>query len=621
VRSGPPAGRSSDPTMPNRLAEEKSPYLLQHAGNPVAWQPWDERALRQAKEQDRPIFLSIGYATCHWCHVMARQSFESEETARLLNDHFVSIKVDREERPDLDRVYMTAVNLLSGTGGWPLSAFLLPDGRPFLGGTYFTPGRFRKLLSDVTAAYAQRRDEVEKVAAQATRAAADSFRLPAPQPGRPAALEWSLVESALGRLASLFDAESGGFGGAPKFPPHTALALMGYVLGKRADPSLTEVVTKTLDAMAAGGIHDHVGGGFHRYATDADWRVPHFEKMLYDNALLGQAYVEGYRLTGEASYRQVAEGIHAWVTREMIADGGGFCCALDAESEGEEGRYYTWTRDEVLATLGPEDAELFCRVYHVEPRGNYREEAGGRPSGRNIPSLTLPIDRLAPDQAQFGPRLAAAREKLRAAREQRPRPFRDDKVLASWNGLMIGSLARAARLLEEPEYARLAERAAGFVRDRLWQEGRLWRRWRDGEAKHAGFLDDYAYLANGLLDLHEVAADDAVLAWAEEVMERATAEFAGDVQGGLFYTGAGGEQLFVRPRHLMDDPLPASEAAAVQALLRLAEHTGEQQYALSAERHLLALRPVAEQRPHGAESISLAVAMYLNAEPKRSSAA
>jgi uncharacterized protein YyaL (SSP411 family) len=606
--------------MPNRLAEEKSPYLLQHAGNPVAWQPWDERALRQAREEDRPIFLSIGYATCHWCHVMARQSFESEETARLLNDHFLPIKVDREERPDLDRVYMTAVNLLSGTGGWPLSAFLLPDGRPFGGGTYFTPGRFRKLLSDVAAAYARQRDEIEGLAERVTRAVTDSFRLPAPRPDRPVELDWSLVDDAVSGLASLFDAGHGGFGDAPKFPPHTALALLSYMLPKRTDPSMTEMLTKTLDAMAAGGIRDHIGGGFHRYATDADWRMPHFEKMLYDNALLGQAYVEGYRLTGDPSYRQVAEGIYAWVAREMIAGGGGFCCALDAESEGEEGRYYTWTRDEVLAVLGPEDGELFCRVYHIEPQGNYREEAGGRPSGRNIPYLSRPLARLATDQVQSVPRLAAAREKLRAAREQRPRPFRDDKVLASWNGLMIGSLARAARLLEEPEYARLAGQAARFVRDHLWQGGRLWRRWRDGEAKHPGFLDDYAYLANGLLDLYEATEDRATLTWAEEVVQRAISEFAGDEQGGLFYTGAAAEKLFVRPRHLVDDPLPASEGAAAQALLRLAGHTRDQRCAASAERHLLALQPALEQRPRGAESIALAVAMYLDAAGGRSGA-
>ncbi len=603
----------------NRLSESKSPYLLQHAGNPVHWQPWDAGALAQARGEDRPIFLSIGYSTCHWCHVMAHESFENEETARLMNAHFVSIKVDREERPDLDMVYMAAVQLLTGSGGWPMSVFLLPDGRPFAGGTYFTPGRFRKILGAVAEAYRDRRPEAERTAEQVAAGVAEAYHTPH-EHGH-AELSYDLVEKALGAFERDADHVHGGTKGAPKFPPYNALALLLHDLARQHHPRRMELLTRTLEAMALGGIHDHVGGGFHRYATDVNWLTPHFEKMLYDNALLLQVYADAYALTRAPLYREVAEGICAWVQREMADGEGGFYSGLDADSEGVEGKFYTWTMDGILSVLGPEDGELFCRLYNVEERGNFRDEATGGETGRNILHLKARVESLAAglklDANDLARRMAAAREKLRRARDLRVRPHRDDKVLAGWNGLMIAGLARAGRVLDDPEYTEVAARAASFLRSHLWKDGRLLHRWREGEAAIPAFLDDYAYLADGLLELHEATREGTWLTWARELLDTADEEFHDHQTGDFYYTGAQAEPLFARPKDTLDHPLPSSAGRMARALLRLGSATGETRYTELAEGTLQAVAPWLAEYPRGTESLALAVAMYTERHTER----
>jgi uncharacterized protein YyaL (SSP411 family) len=600
----------------NRLIEAKSPYLLQHAANPVHWQPWDTEALAQASREPRPIFLSLGYSTCHWCHVMAHESFEDPETARLLNEHFVSIKVDREERPDLDLIYLSAVQLLTGSGGWPLSVFLLPDGRPFAGGTYFTPGRFRKLLNSVTAIYRDQHEEVDQTAQQVAAGVAQTYQTP-----RDGDLSAALTEAAAEALVRDFDALHGGLRGAPKFPPHSALALLLHGLRQRRDGRRLDMVTRTLDAMALGGLHDHLGGGFHRYATDVRWTVPHFEKMLYDNALLSQVYLDAYALTRDPSYREVAEGVYAWVAREMTDGEGGFYSGIDADSEGVEGKFYTWTQDALLSALGPESGELFCQVYSVEERGNFRDERTGRETGRNLLYLKERLEAVAEDLGMapedLARRMLVAREKLRRTRELRVRPHLDDKVLTSWNGLMIASLARAGRILGSPHHTHAAARAAAFLRTHLWQDGLLLRRWREGEAGIGGFLDDYAYLANGLLELLHTTGDEAHLAWARELLDTALTAFRDRESGGFWYTRDSAEPLFTRPKEVLDHPLPSSNGVMIQSLLQLAALSGEARYADEAEHALRTLAPWISEYPRGTESLALAIARWAEGGAER----
>jgi len=642
----------------------------------VDWYPWGPEAFEKAKGEDKPIFLSIGYSTCHWCHVMERESFENEETAQVMSEHVVSVKVDREERPDLDQVYMIAVQLLTGSGGWPMSVFLTPDGRPFFGGTYFTPGRFRAIVGQIASAYHSRRPEIEQAADDVVAAVARHY---AP-PGEPAALDGALVTTALDQLRGQFDAANGGFGGAPKFPPHGALPLLFHQYCAGGDERLLFMATRTLEAMALGGIHDHIAGGFHRYATDARWFLPHFEKMLYDNALLSRAYVEAHVITGDSFYREVAEGIYGWVAREMSHPDGGFYSAQDAESEGVEGKFYVWTRGEILNALGPEEGELFCRIYGVEEQGNYREEPGGRPSGdpekatlgmalkgrrtgANILHLNRTLAEWAEEvglpSADLAARISRARQALLAARERRVRPHLDDKIIASWNGLMIASLAYAGRRLGEPRYTDAARKAAHFVISHLRLNEHLLRRWREGEAKVAGFLEDYAFLAAALLELHETTGERDWLAQARELMEAALSLFwdeplgpaggsafprlclpvgegnafpeglgratpsqrdrgpgpdrvgAQGREGGFFFTAEGEERLFIRPKEVFDHPLPSGNGIAAQVLVRLAAVTGEPRYADLAGRTLRACAPWMAHAPQGTQSLVLALAMHL----------
>ncbi len=548
----------------NRLVHEKSPYLQQHAHNPVDWYPWGEEAIQKARRESKPIFLSIGYSTCHWCHVMERESFEDEEIAALLNERFVPIKVDREERPDLDHIYMTAVQAMTGQGGWPLSVFLTPDLEPFYGGTYSPPddrlGRpgFKSLLERIAHAWSSRRGGVDATARKVA-----SFLK---EQGEPAGAESGstrlygrVLEGAFKSLRQRYDADQGGFGGAPKFPtPHVIGFLLRYA-HRTGNAEALEMVRHTLDAMAAGGIHDHLGGGFHRYATDAAWLVPHFEKMLYDQAGLALAYTDAYLVTGDATYAGVVRGILDYVLAYLTHPGGGFFAAEDADSEGEEGTFYVWESDQIDDVLGHHLGHTFRRNFGVSPQGNWE--------GKNILHRSLPIPPLSDE-------LREARDRLLKARDQRPRPHRDEKIIVAWNGLMIEALARAGRALAEPRYTAAAQSAARFVEENLWREGRLLRHYRDGAADAAGFLDDYAFLGMGLLALYETTFHPHHLGASVHLARELVRLFARE-DGAFNYAGKDGEQLLAPVLDIHDGALPSGNAAAATFLLRLGYLTGD----------------------------------------------
>jgi hypothetical protein len=607
IRKIPPEGGAGF----NRLIHETSPYLLQHARNPVDWHAWRPQALEKARREDKPIFLSVGYATCHWCHVMERESFEREEVAEVLNASFVPIKVDREERPDLDEIYMTATQLFSGRGGWPNSVWLTPDGRPWYAGTYFPPDDrmgmpgFKSLLRRLAELWRTRRADVER---QANEFAEAMRRASAAGAARKDAAAVDLVKAALDDLGDSFDERFGGFGGAPKFPPHTALALIAHEcrLAPRAEKGrLLRMMTATLDAMARGGIRDHVGGGFHRYSTDARWFLPHFEKMLYDNAQLARAYAEAFTLTGNADYRAVAMETCRWVLREMTDPSGGFFCALDADSEGREGKFYVWTRAEIVEALGKDEGDLFCRIYGVEESGNFRDEAGGGSTGANVLYLR------APPEAPLRERLRKSREKLLQRRAARVRPYCDDKALSGWNGLMIGTLAWAGKRLNEPRLIAAAERAAGFVLTAMRKEGRLLRSYRQGEAGRNGCLDDYAFMEDGLLDLHEAAGEERWLNEAKSLAAVMKEHFWDRAHGGFFLTSDDHEELLLRLKPWHDQATPSGNGVAARALIRLAGLTGEEEYLKTAHATLNAFLGVMQSMPQAASGMILAAAMLL----------
>ena len=530
----------------NRLAGETSPYLLQHAANPVDWYPWGEEALARAKKEDRPIFLSIGYAACHWCHVMEHESFEDSETAALMNERFVSVKVDREERPDVDGLYMEAVLALAGHGGWPMTVFLTPDGRPFWGGTYFPPEprhglpSFRQVLTALADAYRDRRSELDLQAATLTDAIREAARL-APS-GDP--LTTGLLTGAVSTLRRAFDAEHGGFGGAPKFPPAPTLEFL-LRRAHAGDDTALAMARTTLDRMAAGGMHDLVGGGFHRYSVDAVWLVPHFEKMLYDNALLASAYIHAFVVTGEERYREVAEGTLDYLLRELLLDEGGFASAQDADTDGVEGTTYTWTTEEVESVLGEPHPEWLLPFEH----------------GRSILRGELP---------------AADREKLLAARAGRPQPERDDKALAAWNGLALAALAEAGRRLDRADYLAAARRLADFLLGPLSDErGRLYRTRRAGVSKIDGYLEDYAAVAVGLHALYDATGERRFIDEARRLALLAVALFADDDRGGFFLAPADGDGLVARRKELDDNPTPSGNSLLAYELLRLARLWGD----------------------------------------------
>jgi uncharacterized protein YyaL (SSP411 family) len=581
----------------NRLADETSPYLLQHADNPVEWYPWGEEAFARARAEDRPVLLSVGYSACHWCHVMAHESFEDAETAAIQNRLFVNVKVDREERPDVDSVYMNAVVAMSGHGGWPMTVFLTPEGEPFYGGTYYPPEprlgmpSFRQVLEAVAAAYRERREDVVTTAgrlATALRRAGQVAESRDP-------LTDGILLDAVDALGHAYDPRQGGFGAAPKFPPAPVVEfLLRMHLRTRSGPAL-EMATGTLAGMAQGGMYDLVGGGFHRYSVDERWLVPHFEKMLYDNALLAPAYLHGWLVTGDERYRAVTEETLDYLLRELRLDGGGFASAQDADTEGEEGLTYVWTPAEIRAVLPAEDAEAAIAYYGVTEAGNFE--------GRNVLRASGP----APE------RLAEIRRRLLAARQERPQPGRDDKVIAAWNGFALAALAEAGRRLGRDDYLGAAHDCARFLLETMTDErGRLLRTALGDRAKIPAFLEDYGAVANGLLELYTATAERRYLEEAERLAGLAVELFADPAGGAFFTTAADAEELVARPKELDDNPTPSGNSLLASALLRLARLTGDGGRERAATGIVRAAADVARQAPHGFGHLLSALDLYLS---------
>lgn len=593
--------------MTNRLINETSPYLLQHANNPVDWYPWGQEALDKAKAEDLPILLSVGYSACHWCHVMERESFENPDIAALMNEGFVSIKVDREERPDIDSIYMNAVQAMTGHGGWPMTVFLTPDGKPFYGGTYFPPEdrggmpAFPRVLSALSEAYANDRENVVKTTDQLI----ERMELMASvKAGDGLPLTEEILHQAFTGIAGDFDDRYGGIGIQPKFPqPMTYEFLLRYYLRTQNSDAL-DMVETTLARMAQGGIYDQIGGGFHRYSTDTYWLVPHFEKMLYDNALLVQLYLHAYQVTGKPAYKRIVEETLSYVTREMTSPEGGFYSAQDADSEGVEGKFFVWLPSDIVDLLGEEDGEIINRYYGVTPPGNFE--------GRNILHVAFDALTLARDEGlsviEFDQVIAKAKTKLLEARSRRVAPQRDDKVLTSWNGMMLRAFAEAGAILGNSEYILVAEQNANFLLDRMVSRNRLLRTYRSpvdgtdtqGEAKLNGYLEDYAFLIDGLLALHEATFDQR---WLSEAIKLGhdMVDLFWDVSTGQFYdTGKDHEALVVRPRDFSDNAIPSGSSMASGVLLRLAVITGDGTFRDKAEAGLRSVRDVMTSYPTGA---------------------
>ncbi|MBM4328680.1 MAG: thioredoxin domain-containing protein [Deltaproteobacteria bacterium] len=601
----------------NRLIKEKSPYLLQHARNPVNWYPWGEEAFEKASKEDKPIFLSIGYSTCHWCHVMEKETFEDAEASRLMNEVFVSIKVDREERPDIDHLYMAVCQMMTGGGGWPLNIIMTPTKRPFFAATYIPKdnrlGRIGmiELSSRIKEMWASRRNEVLQ---SADHVAGALRKLPDNLPGEP--VTPGTLEVAHRDLSARFDERFGGYGRAPKFPtPHNMLFLLRYWL-RTGDARGLSMVETTLENMRRGGIYDHVGYGFHRYSTDQEWLLPHFEKMLYDQALIAMAYIEAYQATGKEEYGRTAREIFTYVLRDMTSPEGAFYSAEDADSEGVEGRFYVWTADELERVLGQEDARLFAAVYNIRREGNFRDEASGKMSGANILHLREPLSKLAADlvipEDELRARLSTARQKLFEAREKRVRPFRDDKILVDWNGLMIAALARGAQSFNDPLYARAAGRAADFILNTMRDaKGRLWHRYRDGQAAVPGLVDDYAFLVWGLLDLYEATFDVRYLRAALDLNADMRERFWDPQTGGFYFTSTDNEELLVRKKEIYDGATPSGNSVAALNLLRLSRVTGSPEFERKAEALIKAFAGNVGQLPSAHTQLLIAVEFAL----------
>ena len=579
----------------NRLADETSPYLLQHAHNPVDWHPWGEEALERSKREDRPILLSIGYSACHWCHVMERESFENEEIARQMNEQFVNIKVDREERPDLDQIYMSAVQMMTRHGGWPLTVFLTPDLVPFYGGTYFPPEDrqqmpgFPRILSAVSEAYRTRPEEVRQSAWEIL---SELRRMSVAQESSEV-INTQLLDNAYRGLARSYDPRFGGFGGAPKFPSSMNLDFLLRAYKRTGDARALEMATHSCRMMAEGGMYDQLGGGFHRYSTDARWLVPHFEKMLYDNALLTRLYLHTYQATGEGFFRRVAEETLGYVEREMLDGSGAFYSTQDADSEGVEGKFFVWDMEEVESLLGPEDARLFCAFYDVTAGGNFEESNilhVGRPAEEVARELNVSAERLA-EAVERG------RGRLFTERERRVKPGRDEKVITAWNGLMLEAYAEASAVLERDDYREIAERNAQFILDTLVKDGLLLHVYKDGRAKHVGFLDDYAFVVSGLVTLYETTGRLDWLRSAVSLTDKMIEEFWDEEGGGFFYNGRSGEQLIVRSKDYFDNATPSGNSVAAEALLRLSVLTGNEDYRRKAVNVLRLVRDAVERYP------------------------
>ena len=587
----------------NRLAQETSPYLKLHAHNPVDWYPWGPEALERARRENKPIFLSIGYAACHWCHVMARECFENPQIAKLMNENFVNIKVDREERPDLDETYMQAVVMVTGTGGWPLSVFLTPDLKPFFGGTYFPPERFKEILVALSEAYRQDQAEVVKDAQtlQELLQTRQKIKAAGQTPDK------EVLTRAYERLSRVFDAQQGGFGAAPKFPEALELSFLLHYYRFAGENRAREMVGFTLEKMARGGIYDQLGGGFHRYATDSRWLVPHFEKMLYDNALLSAVYLAHYQITGNEFDRRVAQETLDFVLRELGSASGGFYSSLNAESEGQEGQYYLWSLDEVQRVVGSTASPVVAAALGITQEGNFE--------GVNV--LTRPLseaelaERFALPEEEVRQTLTSAVEKLRQARAQRVPPSRDDKIIVAWNGLMISALARGAQVLGEPRYYQAAAQSARFILKDLVKEGRLYRIRADGQTNVPAFLDDYAFLANSLIDLFETDFDPSWLTAARGLVDRMDELFWDSEQGLYFYEGKDQKTPLGRNPGIHDRSIPSGNSLAALACWKLYRFTEDKRYQKRAQTILTRLQGQARNSPLAFPQLLSAQILYL----------
>ena len=589
--------------MPNHLIHETSPYLLQHAENPVDWYPWGEEAFEKARRENKPVLLSIGYSACHWCHVMAHESFEDEQIAQLMNENFVNIKVDREERPDLDQIYMSAVQMMTHHGGWPMTVFLTPDAVPFYGGTYFPPQDrynmpgFPKVLIGVAEAYRDRQDDIRETG---TSLVNELKRLSATG-GSDYPIELELLDAAYAGIVRTYDSINGGFGGAPKFPPAMTLEFLLRTHARTGKRDALEMVSHTCRKMANGGIYDQLGGGFHRYSTDARWLVPHFEKMLYDNALLSRLYLHSFQVSEEAFARETVEGILDYVLREMTHAEGGFYSTQDADSEGHEGKFFVWTMDEIRAALGEDDARIFSAYYNITDTGNFE--------GKNIPNVTRTAE------PEWRASLEESKRKLFGLREQRIKPDRDEKVLTAWNGLMLASFAEAGVVLNRPDYTNAARRNAEFVLSNLRRDGSLLRTWKDGIAKFNAYLEDYAFLIEGLVTLFETTGESRWLNEALALTDRMIREFWDEDAGGFFFTGKSHESLIVRSKDYFDNATPSGNSVAALVLARLATLTNKESYRNLA---IAVLREVGDQirRYPSGFGYALSAADFLLSTPK-----
>ena len=589
----------------NRLIHEKSPYLLQHAENPVDWYAWEPEAFEKARKENKPIFLSIGYSTCHWCHVMAHESFENPEVARLMNEVFVCIKVDREERPDIDNIYMRACQKMTGSGGWPLTILMTPDKKPFFAGTYIPReshhGRrsMLDLVPRIKEVWDTQHADILKFADQIT---ASLNQLSQGSTGDE--LDKSTLKTAYEQLSSRFSEQYGGFGNAPKFPsPQNLLFLLRYWQSTNDEKALRMVV-KTLQSMQEGGIYDHIGFGFHRYSTDSHWLVPHFEKMLYDQAMLAMAYIEAYQATGKKELRETAKKIFTYVLRDMTDSKGGFYSAEDADSEGVEGKFYVWTEDEIRKVLKGEEADLIINVYNIDKTGNFRDEASGKNTGANILHLEKTLTEVAfknkTSVDELKERVEAARQKLFTARNKRIHPHKDDKILTDWNGLMIAALAKGAQVCNEPEYADAAKRAADFIlTDMRRPDGRILHRYRDGHAAILANVDDYAFLIWGLLELYETAFDVHYLQTALNLNSEMIRYFWDEQNGGFYFTADDAEELIVRQKDIYDGAIPSGNSVAVLNLFRLARITANSDLEDKANKIMLAFSKDVKSEPFG----------------------
>jgi uncharacterized protein YyaL (SSP411 family) len=602
-----------EPKHTNRLIHETSPYLLQHAHNPVDWHPWGEDAFQKARSENKPILLSIGYSACHWCHVMERESFEDEQVAALMNELFVNIKVDREERPDLDEIYMNAVQMLTGRGGWPMTMFLTPDGKPFYGGTYFPPEDrqgmpgFPKILLGVSQAYRERPEDVEKSVTQIL----TGLQRMSQSPDAAKNFAGSIIADSCEKIARSYDSENGGLGQAPKFPNPGVYELFLRHYHHSKSQRYLEIVAHTLTKMAQGGIYDHLGGGFHRYSVDAKWLVPHFEKMLYDNAQLLRSYAQAYTVTHDPLFKSVVDETATYLLREMFHSEGGFYSTQDADSEGEEGKFFVWTPAEINRLAGEEDGEIFCRIYDVTEQGNFE--------GNNILHPILTIDQASKffrkERSEIEALIARVKQRLFAEREKRIKPFRDEKIITAWNGLMLSGLAEAIKISANPGYIEAANRTVAFIFGKLFRDGFLLHTYKDGQAKLLGYLDDYAFVAVGLLDLYEAIFDRSALQRSIQLADIMMREFRDERDGGFFYTGKSHEQLISRSKPVFDASIPSGSAMATQLLLRLSFVTGKEEYFKSAETVLQSYYHAMESQPFGFAHMLCALDLYLN-KPK-----